>query len=100
MLHQQWKVWGQQKNQAQWRGEQWDLSFDDWRELWGDLWHNRGRERGDYCMTRRDWSTPWTRDNAVVITRIEHAKMQGAAMSAGWRSVAQKKKRTRLGLDQ
>jgi len=26
--HQQFRVWGQQKNQAQWREEGWDIAFD------------------------------------------------------------------------
>jgi len=86
--HEQHIAWRQQKNQAQFRGETWQLTFDDWVELWGDQWWDRGRERGCYCMTRRDWELPWTRDNAQVITREAHAAMQGAAIMAGWRSRA------------
>lgn len=91
--HEQWRVWGQQKNQAQWREEGWSISFEDWLALWGDLWHSRGRERGCYCMSRRDWSLPWTLENAQVITREQHAKMQGDARAAGWSSLARKKDR-------
>lgn len=96
--HEQWRVWGQQKNQAQWRGEGWHIEFDTWLNLWGDLWHQRGREKGCYCMTRIDWSLPWTVNNVQIVTREEHAKMQGNAVATGWRSIAQKRNRIKKGL--
>ena len=91
--HEQFKVWGQQKNQANWREEGWHLSFEVWCDIWNSsgFWPNRGRERGDYCMTRRDWSLPWTPDNVAIITRTEHAKIQGHARAAGWCSIAQRR---------
>ena len=94
--HEQWRVYGQQKNQAQWREEGWEISFEQWLELWGDKWESRGREKGCYCMSRQDWSQPWTVTNAQIITREQHAKMQGDAQAAGWCSIAQKKRRERL----
>jgi hypothetical protein len=86
--HEQHIAWRQQKNQAQFRGETWLLEFDDWIALWGDRWWDRGRERGCYCMTRRDWQLPWTPANAEVITREAHAARQAVAIAAGWRSRA------------
>ena len=99
--HRRYRTFVQQRNQANWREEGWTISFEDWKRLWAESgrWPNRGRERGDYCMTRRDWSTPWTVENAQIITRQEHARLQGDAVAAGWRSLAQKKKRTQLGLE-
>lgn len=91
VLHKKYLVWLQQRNQALWREEGWHIEFDDWLKLWTDQWHLRGRERGDYCMTRRDWSLPWTLDNVQVITRSEHARQQGQARAAGWCSVAHKR---------
>jgi hypothetical protein len=67
-----YRVWIQQKNQAQFRDEGWDLDLDTWIYLWGELWHNRGRAKDDYCMTRLDFNKPWTADNVEVITRQEH----------------------------
>ena len=98
--HKKYRVYIQQKNQAQWRQEGWDISFEAWKHLWdkSGVWESRGRERGDYCMTRRDWSTPWTLNNVQIITRQEHAKLQGDAVALGWRSIAQKRNRARLGL--
>jgi hypothetical protein len=74
--HKQYYVWLQQRNQAQYRNEGWDLDFDTWVSLWGDLWQLRGRDRDGYCMTRRDWDKPWTKKNVEVITRGEHFKRQ------------------------
>jgi hypothetical protein len=97
--HKKYLVWLQQRNQANYREEGWELDFELWKELWGDHWLLRGRQRGTWCMSRRDWSLPWTRENTVVITREEHARLQGQAVRNGWRSIAQKKNRIRRGLD-
>ena len=96
--HKKYRVWIQQRNQAQWRGEGWDFSFADWKQLWGESWLSRGRERGSYCMTRIDPEQPWSRDNCCLITRENHAKNQAQAAAQGHRSPAQARRRARLGL--
>jgi len=98
--HKRYRVFIQQKNQAQWREEGWAISFEAWKDLWtaSGVWDLRGRVRGTWCMTRSDWSLPWTLNNVVIVPREVHAKMQADAVAGGWRSIAQKKKRTRLGL--
>lgn len=98
VLHKKYLVWLQQKNQANFREEGWSIDFAAWVDLWGEHWHNRGRERGDYCMSRKDWSRPWTLENVAIITRTEHAKLQGHARAQGWCSIAQKKYRVARGL--
>ena len=70
--HKQHQVWVQQRNQAQWRGEEWDFAFEDWIILWGDLWQHRGRGSDQYCMTRVDKEAAWTKLNCIVITREQH----------------------------
>jgi hypothetical protein len=72
LRHKQYLVWLQQKNQAQYRKEGWDIDFDRWLEIWGDLWFYRGRGSEDFCMTRLDFDLPLTADNVEVITRLEH----------------------------
>jgi hypothetical protein len=72
LLHKKYRQWVQQRNQAVWRGESWDLTFELWCELWGDKFELRGRRPEDYCMTRRDATDAWTKDNAIVVTRDEH----------------------------
>ena len=98
LRHRQYKIWVQQRNQAQFRGEGWSISFDQWLAIWGDMWPHRGRERGCYCMSRIDWSLPWTVKNVAIITREQHARMQVESRNAGWRSPAQKFRRQKLGL--
>ncbi len=70
--HKQYRVWLQQRNQANFREEGWTLEFDDWLEIWGELWFQRGRNKDDYCMTRDDCEKPWSKENAIVVTRKEH----------------------------
>jgi len=95
VLHKKYLTWLQQRNQALWRDEGWDIDFAAWCKLWEQHWEARGRTKGSYCMTRKDWSLPWTLDNVQVITRSEHAVAQGHAKAAGWSSIAQKRKRYR-----
>ena len=95
--HRRYRVFIQQRNQAQWREEGWTITFDAWKQIWADSgqWLNRGRERGTYCMSRLDWSLPWTAGNVAIITREAHARLQGDARAAGWSSIAQKRARGR-----
>jgi len=72
--HDNYCAWLQQRNQAQFRGEGWDLSFDDWLAVWGDDIKLRGRLKEHKCMTRNDYEEPWSRDNAVIIPRSDYYK--------------------------
>lgn len=98
--HKRYCVWLQQKNQAQFREEGWTIPFEEWKAIWeaSGHWEDRGRITGTWCMTRKDWSTPWTEDNVIIVTREEHARMQGEAVRNGWRSPARKKYRARMGI--
>lgn len=98
--HRRYRTWIQQRNQAQWRGEEWTISFEAWKQLW-DLsgqWHNRGRARECYCMTRIDHLGAWSVDNVEIITREQHGRQQSALAHSGYRSPAQLRRRARLGL--
>jgi len=96
VAHAQYRAYIQQRNQAQFRGEIWNLTLAEWRELWADLWPLRGRGREDYCMTRRDWTGDWTVDNTHVITRRQHAQMHGRHRFEGYRSPARERWLARL----
>jgi hypothetical protein len=90
VLHNKHRIWIQQRNQAQWRGETWDLSFDAWLKIWDQSghWLNRGREKGTYCMTRLVWTEPWSEANVHIVTREQHSRAQGEASAAGHVSAA------------
>jgi len=95
VLRHKYYVWLQQRNQALWRDEGWHLPFETWLDIWGTAWPLRGRTRGSMCMSRQDWSAPWTADNVIIVTRETHARAQGLAKAAGWCSVAQRRQRGR-----
>lgn len=82
LRHQQYKIWVQQRNQAQWRGEEWELDFDTWVQAWGSLWNQRGRSADEYCMTRSDYEGAWAVSNIEIVTRSEHTKRQRAWLAS------------------
>lgn len=69
--------WSRMKAQAKFRNEPWDLSWDDYLAIWEGRWHLRGVIKDSLCLTRRDWSKGWTRDNVEITTRNEHWSRQG-----------------------
>jgi hypothetical protein len=72
LRHDKFVGWHRHRSQALYRREPYELSFEDFEQAWGMLWHQRGRHRNDYCLTRRDAKDPWSKDNTQVITRGEH----------------------------
>lgn len=91
--HRRYRQFIQQRNQAQWRGETWLLTFAEWLAIWGDQYHRRGRERDCICMSRCDWDGPWSVSNTELITREDHARRQADHRAAGWSSVARQRQR-------
>ena len=59
--HKRYRVFIQQRNQAQWREEGWTISFEAWKDLWNQSgqWANRGRER---CLL---YTSPSPRDGLL-----------------------------------
>lgn len=74
--HEQYTAWLKARAQAQFRGEAWDLTFEQYQELWGDLWEERGRTRDSLCLSRADYEKGWSLANCQVVTRREHAARQ------------------------
>lgn len=60
------------RNQAQWRGEDWELSWEQWRDIWHGWWHLRGRGSDSVCITRKNCDLPWQASNVILITRHQH----------------------------
>lgn len=67
-----------QKAQANFRNEGWQFTFEEWLDLWGDFISLRGRGRGCMTMVRVDYALPWSKDNARIVDRLEHARVQQA----------------------
>lgn len=74
--HQQYCAFLQARAQASYRGESFELTFEQFQALWGDLWHKKGRGSADYCLTREDPEGSWTIDNVLAMPRIEHLRRQ------------------------
>ena len=74
LTREQWRAWGQTRNQAQWRGETWCLTWPEWQAIWQGSWHLRGRGADSLCVTRRDFDLPWQADNCVLLTRRQHGQ--------------------------
>lgn len=75
--HKQYRTWIQHKNQANFREEEYELSFEQYQWLWREKWDMRGRDSNSYCLVRIDPEHPWRLDNVEVIDRTEHLKRQG-----------------------
>lgn len=78
ITHDKYVKWAQQKNQAQWRNERWLLTFEEWCDLWGTRWDQRGRGGKSYCLSRKNYDQEWSLDNVHVITRGDHVRQQFA----------------------
>jgi hypothetical protein len=73
--HIKYRKWLQQKNQANFRRETWELTFESFIDKWTEHWDERGRNLEDYCMTRHDVEGAWDDVNTIVIKRKEHFQM-------------------------
>lgn len=74
--HDQYVCWVKARAQANFRGEVWLLTFDQYQRAWQGLWDRRGRGRDDFCMTREDPEGAWEPSNISVIPRVEHLRRQ------------------------
>ena len=75
--HSMYLPWLKAKAQANFRDEEWELTFEEYYTLWKDEWPNRGRAAEQMCMSRKDFDGAWSIDNAIIINRHEHLKLQG-----------------------
>ena len=74
--HNQYIAWMRAKAQANFRGEVWLLSFDEFQRLWMAFWPYRGRGRDDYVMSRDDPDGAWAIGNVACIRRYDYLKRQ------------------------
>lgn len=85
--HQMYTPWMMARAQANFRGEVWDLTFEEFFKLWDGHWEQRGREVTDLCMSRKDWKKPWDKKNCVIITRQEHFINQGLSRKGNFKKL-------------
>ena len=80
--HRMYHPWQMARAQANFRGEPFELTFEEFYQLWRNDWDNRGRQPENMCMTRKDKDGPWSADNVHIITRKEHLIEQGGRRTA------------------
>ena len=73
LTHDKYYAFLKHKAQARYRGEDYRLTFDDWKDLWPDnLWLQRGTRVDDLCLSRHDFEDGWYINNVDIMTRREH----------------------------
>lgn len=76
LTHEMYYAWLKHRSQANYRKEAYQLSWEDWLDLWANPvdFQNRGRKPEDLTLTRIDDDGAWARDNVVVMTRLEQLR--------------------------
>lgn len=57
------------RSQAGYRFEPWELTIEQFMDIWRDHWHQRGKASQDLCMTRIDPELSWNINNVELLTR-------------------------------
>jgi hypothetical protein len=74
------KAFVRSRSQAWFRGETWELTWEDYQVFWKTTsrWARRSRRIDGLVLTRRDWQGVWNRDNCCIITRKAHLGANGS----------------------
>lgn len=65
------------KSSAKQRGIEFDLTFEEWKSVWGHHIENRGREKGQLVMARTLDRGGYSVGNVRVATHSENVKEAG-----------------------
>jgi len=69
--HERHVAYGKAKAQADFRGEGWELTLDEWFQIWDrESWSRRGRGSLDLCMVRIDRERPFSFFNVKLVERF------------------------------
>ena len=69
-------AWNRMRAQAKFRGETWDLSWEDFMAIWDTKWHLRGTNKESMVLTKRNQEGDWTKDNVEICPRLEQWRRQ------------------------
>lgn len=72
-----------QKGQAKSRGIPFELTFEEWWELWEPYWDNRGKGQDNYCMGRYKDEGAYAVGNVSIITCRENRELAILKMPRG-----------------
>ena len=76
VAHEQYTAWLKHRAQANYRSEHYELTFQDWQQLWQGCWFERGRSGDSLCLTMREKALGWRCSNVEIITRNEQVRRQ------------------------
>lgn len=75
LKHEKYYAWLKHRAQARYRGEDYEIQWEDWEQLWSDDdFLRRGRHKNDLCLSRKDIKQAWSLHNCQVTTRDQHLK--------------------------
>ena len=67
------KAFNVSRCQARFRGEEWELTLEEFFSVWTPLrWSKRNRSSSGLMMTRRDTERAWSIDNVYIIDRRKY----------------------------
>ena len=92
--HELFMSWHKHRQQALFRGEDYELEPEQWIELWTpEMWARRGRSRESVCLIRINCTKPWSKENCAIVPRVDqlrrtnaNRKQQGPYMSINRRT--------------
>jgi hypothetical protein len=71
-------AWLKHRAQARYRGEQYDLTWEQWDNLWtSDLFANRGKRADNWVIMRNKLSDSWNINNCEIVLRSDQLKRNG-----------------------
>lgn len=81
LRHEQYVAYIRHRAQANFRKEQYALTFEDWCWFWDqdNNWARRGRRNTAVVLTREDKQGAWSRSNCMIQTRLAHLIDHGKA---------------------
>ena len=74
--HIQFNAWAKSRAQAHFRGEIWNLSFEQYEAVWGDSWPMRSRHADGIMLMKKNWRKPWTIKNVELVDRVTFHQRQ------------------------
>ena len=94
--HNKYYAWLKHRAQANFRNEEYSLTFDHWLALWSnqEQWLNRGKTKECFVLSRQDIEGPWSMDNCEIITRHEQLRRSNHLRLGGKRLARQIRIRT------
>jgi hypothetical protein len=75
IVHDKYYAWLKHRAQARYRGEPYELTWEDWQAIWPtELFLQRGRSAEQLCLVQIDPDLGWIPSNVQVITRREYVR--------------------------